>query len=121
MCRSVRAPSFDRGHRRWIPPAAAMAVLLTDLWDSSDHRDLHAVDRRERVEQAAPVLAPIAAHPELTRRGPEVERGRAELVDVHRVALDGEEALLLRQPAREPPPGVAPVLAAPAPGGPAGQ
>src|SRR5207237_1329424 len=80
---------------------------------SSDHRNLHAVDRRERVEQAAPLLAAVAADPELSRRGPEIERGRLELVDVHRVALDREEALLLRQPAREPLPRTAAILAAP--------
>src|SRR5712692_6381276 len=79
----------------------------------SDHGDLHAVDRRERVEQAAPLLTAVSPDPELTGRGREVERGRLELVDVHRVALDREEALLLRQPAGEPPPRVATVFAAP--------
>src|SRR5205807_6591901 len=34
---------------------------------SSDHGDLHAVDRRERVEQAVPLLAAVAADPELSR------------------------------------------------------
>src|SRR5712691_4658493 len=77
------------------------------------HRDLHAVDRRERVEQAVPLLAAVPSDPELSRRGAEVERRRLELVDVHRVAQDREEALLLRQTAGEPPPRAAAVLAAP--------
>jgi hypothetical protein len=43
----------------------------------------------------------VAAHPELTGRRPEVERGRLQLVDVHRIALDGKEALFFRQPSRD--------------------
>ncbi len=71
------------------------------------------MDRREGVEQAAPLLATVSPNPELACRGPEVERGRFELVDVHRVALDREEAFLLRQPAGEPPPRATAVLASP--------
>src|SRR2546426_5076386 len=85
------------------------AVLKRD----SDHRDLHAVDRRQRVEQAVPLLAAVPPDPQLSRRGPEVERGRFELVDVHRVAQDREEALLLRHAAGELPPRAAAILAAP--------
>ena len=80
---------------------------------TSHHRNLHAVDRRERIEQAAPRLAAVSPDPELSGRGPEVERGRLELVDVHRVALDREEALLLRQAAGKPLPRAAAILAAP--------
>src|SRR5438067_4617535 len=79
----------------------------------SHHRDLDVVDGRQRIEQAAPLLAPVASHPELTGRRSEVERGRLQLVDVHRVALDGEEALLLGEAARQTLPGVAAILAAP--------
>src|SRR5262245_43743888 len=80
---------------------------------SSHHRDLHVVDGRQRFEQAVPFLAALASDPELAGRGPEVERRRLEAVDVHRVALDREIALLLRQALREPAPRAAAVLAAP--------
>ena len=40
---------------------------------------------------------PSRPDPELAGRGAEVERGRLQLVDVHRVAQHREEALLLRQ------------------------
>src|SRR5438552_10591442 len=108
---------------------AAIRTVRTDLFTvssfdpgplrpvASDHRDLHAVDRRERVEQAVPLLAAVPPDPELACRGAEVERRRLELVDVHRVAQDREEALLLRQTAGEPPPRAAAVLAAPDGGG----
>src|SRR5205807_6477116 len=43
----------------------------------------------------------------------EVERGGLEVVDGHAAALDGEEALFLRQATSQPAPGIAAVLAAP--------
>src|SRR5579864_350821 len=78
-----------------------------------DDGDLHAVDWRQGLEQAAPLLAAVAPDPELTGRGAEVEGWRRDLVDRHRVAQDREVAGLLREAAGEPPPGVAAVLAAP--------
>src|SRR2546425_618749 len=79
----------------------------------SDHRDLDAVDRRERVEQAVPLLAAVATDPELARGGAEVERGRLQLVDGHRVAQDRVVGILLREAAGKTLPGAAAVLAAP--------
>jgi len=64
-------------------------------------RDFHAVDGRQRVEQAIPIFAAVTSDPELSGRGAEVEGGGFEVVDVHGVALDGEEALLLGQPLGE--------------------
>src|SRR5208282_5344039 len=96
-------------HCNVIVPAAL-------LWGSHD-RDLHAVDRRQRVEKATPFLAAVTTHPELPGRGAEVERGRAEVVDVHRVPQDREVGLLLRHSACEPFPRAAAVLAAPYRGG----
>src|SRR5438552_3682930 len=81
--------------------------------EGSEYRDLHAVDWRQRVEQAAPVLAAVAPHPQLARRSAEIESGFLELIDVQRVALDREEAFLLRQAAREAFPGIAAVCASP--------
>jgi hypothetical protein len=80
---------------------------------TSHDRDLHAVDRRKRIEQAVPFLAAVAAHPELTGRGPELKRRRLEIVKVHSIAEHGEETFLLRQSLGQPPPRVAAVLAPP--------
>src|SRR5262245_65631090 len=74
-------------------------------------RDLHAVDRRQRVEETVPLLAAVPPDPELARRGAEVERRRLLLVDVHRVAQHREIGLFLREAASEPAPRVAAVLA----------
>src|SRR6516165_4670706 len=91
--------------------------VSSELLSGSHHRDLQAVDRRQRVEEATPFLAAIATDPELAGRGAEVERGRAKVIDVHRVPQDREVALLLRQSACEPLPRAAAVLAAPDRGG----
>ena len=96
-------------------------ILPAALLSGSHHRDLHAVDRRQRVEEATPFLAAVTTDPELAGRGAEVERGRAEVVDVHRVPQDREVALLLRHSACEPLPRAAAVLAAPDRGAPPGQ
>src|SRR5439155_20878420 len=80
---------------------------------SSHYRDFHAVDRWKRVKQAVPFFAAVSSDPELSGRGSKVEGRGCELVDVHGVALDGEEALLLGQPLGEALPGIAAVLAAP--------
>src|SRR5437588_2812436 len=80
---------------------------------SSYYRHLDTMNRRQRVEQAAPLLAAVAPHPQLPRGRAEVERGGLEVVDGHAVALDGEEALFLRQATSQPAPGIAAVLAAP--------
>src|SRR5262245_31227940 len=77
------------------------------------HSDFDAVNWRQRIEQATPLLAAIATHPELTGRGAEVERRRAEVVDIHTVAEHREEALLLGHSAREPVPRASTVLAPP--------
>src|SRR5262245_65905958 len=74
-------------------------------------RDLHAVDRRKRVEETVPLLAAVAPDPELTRRGSEVERRRLLLVDVHRVERDREVGVLLREAFGEPAPRSTGVLA----------
>src|SRR5436190_11594570 len=71
------------------------------------------MDRRQRVEQALPPLATVAPDPELAGGGTKVERGGLKLIDVHRVAQNGKVALLLREPARQPVPRIAGVLAAP--------
>src|SRR5207248_10431240 len=52
-------------------------------------------------------------HPKLAGGGAEIERGRLQLVDVHRVAQYGEEGLLLGESVRQLLPGYAAVLAAP--------
>src|SRR5882672_9985646 len=54
--------------------------------------DFHAVDGGKGVKQAIPIFAAVTSDPELTGRGAEVEGGGFEVVDVHGVALDGEEA-----------------------------
>src|SRR5438034_1172875 len=89
----TRATQTPRG----LPPNWRQPLLSESQGRGSrfsNHRDLDAVDGRERIEKAAPIFAAVAADPELSGRGPEVERGRLELVDGHRVALDREEALL---------------------------
>src|SRR2546427_798577 len=80
---------------------------------NSHDRDLDVVDRGQRIEQAVPLLTALPPDPELTGRRSEVERWCLEPVDVHCVAQDGEVALLLRQPTRDPAPRVAPILAPP--------
>src|SRR5437879_8577696 len=79
----------------------------------SNDGHLHAVDRRERIEEAVPALAAVAPNPELTGRRSHVERGRLQVINVERIAEDGEVGFLFRQAAREPLPGAAAVLAAP--------
>src|SRR5690348_12950550 len=78
-----------------------------------DDRDLDVVNRRQRVEEAFPLLPALAADPELTGRRTEVECRRLQVVDRHRIAQDREVALLLRHPLRQPVPGIAAILAAP--------
>src|SRR6185369_97147 len=80
---------------------------------SSHDGDLHAVDWRQRVEEALPALAAVTTDPKLAGGCPEVERGRRQLVDVHRVAQHREITLLFRQPLRELLPRAAAVFAAP--------
>src|SRR5439155_12274689 len=80
---------------------------------SSHYRDFHAVDRWKRVKQAVPFFAAVSSDPELSGRGSKVEGRGLKLVDVHGVALDGEEALLLGQPLSEALPGIAAILTAP--------
>src|SRR5438034_4698815 len=80
---------------------------------TSHDGDLHAVDGREGIEQALPPLAAVAANPELSRRSPEIESWRGQLVDVQRVAQNGEVALLLRQSFSELLPGATAVLTTP--------
>src|SRR5262245_4811574 len=87
--------------------------MLSGRLPYSDHRDFHAVDGREGVEETAPLLAAVVADPESSGGGAEVERGRLQVVDVHRIALNREETLLLWQAAGEPLPRVTAVLAAP--------
>src|SRR5262245_25896789 len=100
------------------PAAAPTASAVTPAGRAvpttpSDDRHLHVEDRRQRVEQALPLLAALAAHPQLAGGGAEVERRRPGLVDVHPVAEHGEEAVPLRQPLRELLPRAAAVLAPP--------
>src|SRR4051812_13519922 len=71
------------------------------------------MDWGQRIEQAIPLLTALSSDPELTRRCSEVERGRLDPVDVHRIAQNSEVALLLRQPSREPAPRIAAILATP--------
>src|SRR5437773_11217181 len=87
---------------------------------NSHDRDLDVVNRGQRIEQAVPLLTALPPDPKLTGRRAEVECGCLEPVDVHRVAQDGEVALLLRQPTREPAPRLAAILASPHRGRPAG-
>ena len=68
---------------------------------TSHYCDFHVMNRRQRIEQAIPLLAALPADPQLTGRRAEVKRGRVEPVDVHRVALHREVGLLLRQPTGE--------------------
>src|SRR2546426_10528977 len=68
---------------------------------SSHNGGLHTMDWRKRFEEALPSLAAVAAHPELSGGGPEIERGRLQVVDVQRVAQHGEIALLLGQSLRQ--------------------
>src|ERR1041384_1149175 len=82
-----------------------------------DDGDFHAVNRRERVEQALPFLAAVAAEPELAGGGAEVERGRRKFVDVHRVAQHGEVGGFFGETLAELFPGVAAVFGAPDGGG----
>src|SRR5215469_14964317 len=64
--------------------------------------DLDVVDRGQRIEQAVPLLTTLPPDPQLTGRRAEIECRCLELIDVHRVAQDGEVALLPRQPTCEP-------------------
>ena len=54
------------------PPQQPKAI------QSSHDGHLHAVDRRERVEQAFPLLAAVATDPELAGGRPKIEGGRRE-------------------------------------------
>src|SRR5205085_68224 len=83
--------SFTCGALRIVPRAPGL-----------DHGDLHAVNWRQRIEHAAPLLATVPPNPELPCRRTEIERRRFQLVDAHRVAEDREVALLLRQSTRQP-------------------
>src|SRR5690348_13217027 len=65
---------------------------------ASHDRDLDVVDRGQRIEQAVPLLTTLPPDPQLTGRRAEIECRCLELIDVHRVAQDGEVALLPRQP-----------------------
>src|SRR5690348_5441883 len=80
---------------------------------NSHDRDLDVVNRRQRIEQAVPLLTALPTDPQLTGRRAEVECGCLEQVDVHRVAQDGEVALLLWQPTRDAAPRLATIFAAP--------
>ena len=73
-----------------------LKVRVSGEFRTSHDRDLDVVDRGQGIEQAVPLLAALPSDPELTGRRSEVKRGRLEPVDIHRVALDGEVALLLR-------------------------
>src|SRR5262245_47913785 len=79
----------------------------------SDDRDLHVVDRRQRIEETLELLAAVSPDPELARGRSDIECGCLELVDVHPVPLHREVGLLFREASREPAPGVPAVLAAP--------
>src|ERR1700722_4763927 len=78
-----------------FPPISLPASLVSGSHD----RDLHAVDRRQRIEEATPFLTPFTTDPKLAGCGAEVERGRAKVVDVHCVPQDREVAILLRHSA----------------------
>src|SRR5439155_12498481 len=74
---------------------------------------LDAMDRRERVEQALPLLPSVPPDPELPGGGPEIEGRRLQVVEVQRVAQHREVALLPGQTQREFLPRAAAVFAAP--------
>src|SRR5215471_11481961 len=80
---------------------------------NSHDGDFDVVYGGQRIKQAVPLLAALPPDPQLTGGRAEVECGCPEPVDVHRVAQDGEVALLLRQPTREPTPRLAAIFAAP--------
>src|SRR5882762_1779517 len=80
---------------------------------ASHDRELEVVTLEQRIEEAVPLLTTLAPDPRLTGRGVEVECKCLEPVDVHRVAQDGEVALLPRQPTCEPTTRLAAIFAAP--------
>ena len=80
-----RKLSVKRGTPRWrrriegtvaIPVVHQRNLIVpAALLSGSHNRDLNAVDRRQRVKEAAPFLAAFTTDPELASRGAEVERG----------------------------------------------
>jgi hypothetical protein len=58
-----------------LPVAGKRRLASEEILRSSDDGCLHAVNRRERVEQAFPFLATVAAHPELAGGDAKVEGG----------------------------------------------
>src|SRR5687767_10377967 len=88
-------------------------TMVTVFDASSDHCHLNVVDRGQRIEQAVPLLTALPPNPELAGRRPEIQRGRLEAVNVHRIALNSKVAILLWQPTREPGPRAPAILATP--------
>src|SRR5205823_6557739 len=106
-----RSPFFGQPTTVANPRKVDLTVGLN--FSPSDDGNLDVVDRRQRIEQALPLFAAFSANPELAGRRAEVERRRLEPIDVHRIAQNGEVALLFRQPARESVPRGAAILATP--------
>src|SRR5438552_12066937 len=94
-------------HRQIIRTAMRMFIR------NSDYGDFHAVDRRERIEETVPLLAAVAADPELSGRRPEIKRWRPQFVYVHRVSQHRKIAFLFWKSFRKFVPRVAAILAAP--------
>src|SRR5262249_55471730 len=125
LAEAARAHQKTKRHQdqsKWFhdePPIemadSPVAMRCQEEWATtlSHYRHLHAVNRRQGIKQAAPVLAAVAADPELAGRGSEVEGRGFQLVNVHGIALDGEEGFLLGEAAGETLPGLAAVLAPP--------
>src|SRR5262245_26140754 len=108
--RSIQRPP---GGSRAGPAGRCRRARVGRRAPASGHPDLHAVDRREGLEEAIPLLAAVAADPELAGGGADVKGRRLQIVDGHRVAQDGEVGVLLREPLREALPGAAAVGGAP--------
>src|SRR5215469_17317010 len=94
-------------------PRLGCRVIRVGIPQNSHDRDLDVVNRGQRIEQAVPLLTPLSPDPQLAGRRAEVECRRLKPVDVHRIAQDGEIALLFRQSPREPTPRLAATLATP--------
>src|SRR5439155_24147436 len=104
-------PSFARCSST-ISDSSRRAPAQTSSAVSHDG-SLDAMDRRERVEQALPLLPSVPPDPELPGGGPEIQGWRLQVVEVQRVAQHREVALLPGQTHREFLPTAAAVFAAP--------
>lgn len=84
----------DRSRSLRLGTPQCHSGCLSHLKESYDS-DFDAVDGREGVEQAVPLVSAFATDPELASGCTEVEGWRFQIVDRHRVAEDREVALFL--------------------------